>query len=75
MFSRIMGMVMAVILLVTMGISSMSYFTLRNQQISARLDALMREAREIAYLAARNSASSVGILFGQNDSTMNYIRW
>ncbi len=75
MFSRIMGMVMAVILLVTVGISSMSYFTLRNQQISARLDALMREAREIAYLAARNSASSVGILFGQNDSTMNYIRW
>lgn len=75
MFSRIMGMVMAVILLVTVGISSMSYFTLRNQQISARLDALMQEAREIAYLAARNSASSVGILFGQNDSTMNYIRW
>ncbi|MBP3452868.1 MAG: HAMP domain-containing histidine kinase [Clostridia bacterium] len=75
MFSRIMGMVMAVILLVAVGISSMSYFTLRNQQISARLDALMREAREIAYLAARNSASSVGILFGQNDSTMNYIRW
>lgn len=75
MFSRIMGMVMAVILLVTVGISSMSYFTLRNQQISARLDTLMREAREIAYLAARNSASSVGILFGQNDSTMNYIRW
>lgn len=75
MFSRIMGMVMAVILLVTVGISGMSYFTLRNQQISARLDALMHEAREIAYLAARNSASSVGILFGQNDSTMNYIRW
>ncbi len=75
MFSRIMGMVMAVILLVTIGISGMSYFTLRNQQISARLDALMQEAREIAYLAAQNSASSVGILFGQNDSTMNYIRW
>jgi len=75
MFSRIMGMVMAVILLVTIGISGMSYLTLRNQQISARLNALTQEAREIAYLAARNSASSVGILFGQNDSTMNYIRW
>ncbi|MBQ8311907.1 MAG: HAMP domain-containing protein [Clostridia bacterium] len=75
MFSRIMGMVMAVILLVTVGISGMSYITLRNQQISARLEALMQEAREIAYLAARNSASSVGILFGQNDSTMDYIRW
>jgi len=75
MFSRIMGVVMAVILMVTIGISGMSYLTLRNQQISARLNALTQEAREIAYLAARNSASSVGILFGQNDSTMNYIRW
>lgn len=75
MFSRIMGMVMAVILLVTIGISGMSYITLRNQQITARLDALMQEAREISYLAAQNSSSSVGILFGQNDSTMNYIRW
>lgn len=75
MFSRIMSMVMAAIAMVTIGISGMSYFALRNQQISARLDSLMQEAREISYLAARNSASSAGILFGQNDSTMNYIRW
>lgn len=75
MFSRIMSMVMAAIVMVTIGISGMSYFALRNQQISARLDSLMQEAREISYLAARNSASSAGILFGQNDSTMNYIRW
>lgn len=68
-------MVMAAIAMVTIGISGMSYFALRNQQISARLDSLMQEAREISYLAARNSASSAGILFGQNDSTMNYIRW
>ena len=68
-------MVMAAIVMVTIGISGMSYFALRNQQISARLDSLMQEAREISYLAARNSASSAGILFGQNDSTMNYIRW
>ena len=75
MFSRIMSMVMAVIVLVSVGISGVSYFTLRNQRISARLESLMRDAREISYLAAQNSASSVGILFGQNDSTMNYIRW
>ena len=68
-------MVMAAIAMVTIGISGMSYFALRNQQISARLDSLMQEAREISYLAARNSASSAGILFGQNDSTMNFIRW
>lgn len=75
MFTRIMSMVMAAIVMVTIGISGMSYFTLRNQRISARLDALMQEAREISYLAAQNSASSAGILFGQNDSTIRYIRW
>lgn len=75
MFSRIMGMVMAVILLVTVGLSGVSYLRLRTQQINARLEALMKEAREIAYLAAQNSASSVGILFGEDDSTMDYIRW
>ncbi len=75
MFSRIMGMVTAVILLVTVGLSGISYLRLRSQQISSRMDALMKEAREIAYLAAQNSASSVGILFGESDSTMDYIRW
>jgi len=75
MFSRIMGVVMAVILMVTIGISGLSYFVMRNQQITSRLESLMQEAREISYLAARNSSSSVGILFGQSDSTMNYIRW
>lgn len=75
MFSRIMGMVLAVILLVTVGLSGISYLRLRSQQISNRMDALMKEAREIAYLAAQNSASSVGILFGESDSTMDYIRW
>ncbi len=68
-------MVVAVIVVVTIGLSGISYFTLRNQRISARLDSLMRDAREISYLAAQNSTSSVGLLLGQNDSTMNYIRW
>ena len=75
MFSRIMGMVMAVILMVTIGISGMSYMSLRNERVSARLDALLKEARDISYLAARNSSSSVGLLLGQDNTTMNYIRW
>lgn len=68
-------MVMAVILLVTLGISSISWVTMRNQQITARLDALMKEAREISYLAARNTSSSMGLLLGQDNATMQYIRW
>lgn len=68
-------MVMAVILLVTIGISSISWVTMRNQQISARLEALMKEAREISYLAAQNTSSSMGLLLGQDNDTMQYIRW
>lgn len=75
MFSRIMGMVVAVILLVTVALSGISYLRLRSQQINNRLETLMQEAREIAYLAAQNSASSTSILFGKSDATMNYIRW
>lgn len=68
-------MVMAVILMVTVGISSVSWVTLRNQQITARLEALMNEAREISYLAAQNSSSSMSLLLGQDTTTMKYIRW
>ena len=53
MFSRIMSMVMGVILLVTVGLTSVCWMTLRNQQINARLKDLTKEAREIAYLAAQ----------------------
>ena len=75
MFSRIMSMVMGVILLVTVGLTSVCWMTLRNQQINARLKDLTKEAREIAYLAAQNSASTAGLLFGTGTATTQYIRW
>ena len=75
MFSRIMSMVMGVILLVTVGLTSVCWMTLRNQQINARLKDLTKEAREIAYLAAQNSTSTAGLLFGTGTATTQYIRW
>lgn len=76
MFTRIMAMVMAVILLVTSGLSGLCWMTLRNQQINTRLEELKKEAREIAYLAAQNSAgSAMGLFLGMDSSTTRYIRW
>ena len=59
MFARIMAVVMAVILLTTVGLSAVWWLTLRNQQIDARLDHLTSEAEEIAYLAGKLSGSNL----------------
>ncbi len=53
MFTRIMSVVMAAILLITGCFTAVCWVTLRNQQITARLDHLVSEAEDIAYLAAR----------------------
>ena len=58
MFARIMAVVLAAILLTTIGLSAVWYITLRNQQIDARLDYLISEAQDIAYLASNYSDSS-----------------
>ena len=52
MFAKIMAVVMAAILITTVGLSAVWWITLRNQQIDARLDYLISEAEDIAYLAA-----------------------
>ena len=52
MFAKIMAVVMAAILITTVGLSAVWWITLRNQQIDARLEYLISEAKDIAYLAA-----------------------
>ena len=59
MFARIMAVVMAVILLTTVCLSAVWWMTLRNQQIDARLDHLISEAEEIAYLAGNLAGDSL----------------
>ena len=59
MFARIMAVVLAVILLTTVGLSAVWYLSLRNQQTDARLDYLISEAEDIAFLAGNLSGSSL----------------
>ena len=59
MFARIMAVMLAVILLTTVCLSAVWWLTLREQQIDARLDHLISEAEEIAYLAGDLSGNSL----------------
>ena len=76
MFKRIMAVVMAVILMVTVSLTVVSSVTLRNQQVNSRLEALTKEAREIAYLASRmNSGGTLSYFFGGENTLSAYISW
>ncbi len=64
MFARIMAVVLAVILILTIGFGAIGLFVVRQERNSARLDALTNEAREIAWLAAQNAASTFYLYYG-----------
>jgi len=69
MFARIMAVVMTAILVTVVCLSGVFWITLRNRQIDARLDYLISEAEDIAYLAAGLNRSGLGSLWG--DSTQD----
>lgn len=76
MFTRIMAIVVAVILLVTMSLASLGGVMLQGQKVNGSLEALTKEAREIAYLAAQNnSGSGFGFFFGTGSDMSEYISW
>ncbi len=75
MFARIMAVVLAVILLLTAGFSVLGLLAVRQERTDARLASLTREAREIAWLAARNRASGALYFFESDGSdTLSYLR-
>ena len=71
MFTRIMAVVMAAILITAAGLSAVWWVTMRNQQVDARLDKLISEAQDIAYLAANLSGSALESFWG--NATRSYL--
>ena len=68
MFTRIMAVLLAVVLVTTVSISAIWWFTLRNQQVNDRLDYLISQAQDIAFLAANTSGGySGGYLVGYSN--------
>ena len=74
MYTRIMAVVLAVVLALTVSLSSVCFVSLRNQQADARLEALKSEAREIAWLAAQNT-STVFYLSTAADGISEVLSW
>ena len=70
-FARIMAVVLGVILLLTAALSVLSYFSLREQRINARLDYLAEEAEEIAYFAADLAGEGVFSVFQSSRQHLN----
>ena len=66
MFARIMAVVMVAILITAVALSGIWWITLRNQQIDARLDYLISEAEEIAYLASEVTGSTMENYLGSS---------
>ena len=66
MFTRIMAVVMTAIILTTVCLSVVGWLTLRDQQINARLDYLIAQAGDIAYLAAGNTGSALDSFLGNS---------
>ncbi len=72
-FARIMAVMLSVLLILTAGLSLLSYYSLREQRISARLDYLSSEASDIADLAADMNSSYTSLLF--QSSPRKYLNW
>jgi len=73
-FQRILAVVLAAILLTAVCLSAVWWLTMRNQQIDARLDYLISEAEEIAYLAGNLSGDSLMDTIWDRDSvTRTYL--
>lgn len=70
MFTRIMAVVMAVILITTAGLSAVWWLTLRDRQINARLDALIAQAEDIAWLAGNSGSGMWDSFFGSAASQL-----
>lgn len=75
MFAKLFSMFMAVLVLALTAAGILIFAAMRNRQIDARLEELKKEAREIAYLAAQNTASANSILMGADTSTLAYLNW
>ncbi|MGN0794012.1 MAG: sensor histidine kinase [Aristaeellaceae bacterium] len=85
MFARIMAVVLSVVLAVTGVLSAIGWVALQNQQTEAVMEALRREAREIAYLAAQQSRTvggtswsfgwhGFGSAYQQTDTALAYLQ-
>ena len=75
MFSRLLAVFLAVILVCVVVLSTLSYINLRDNAINSRMNALKTQARDMAYLASRQSYDYFSPILGQSSATEDYMKW
>ncbi len=75
MFSRLLIIFLAVILVCVGVLSAVAYINLRDNAVKNRMNALKTQARDMAYLASRQSYDTFSYLTGQSTATEEYMRW
>jgi len=75
MFSRLFSLLLLIILVVVFVGAGFSIITIRNNMIASRMESLLVQAREIAFLASRVEDSTLSDYLGLDTPTESYLQW
>lgn len=75
MFSRLFSILLLLILVVVFVGAGFSIITIRNNMINSRMESLLVQAREIAFLASRVEDSTLTDYLGLDTPTETYMQW
>jgi signal transduction histidine kinase len=75
MFSRLFSILLLIILVVVFVGAGFSIITIRDNTISSRMESLLVQAREIAFLASRVEDSTLSDYLGFDTPTETYLQW
>ena len=75
MFDRLLALFMVVILLVALVGGAFSMLSIRSSMVDSRMESLLRQAREIAFLASRVEDSAFNDYLNIQSPSMSYLQW
>jgi signal transduction histidine kinase len=75
MFSRLFSILLLIILVVVFVGAGFSIITIRSNMITSRMDSLLVQAREIAFLASRVQDTALADYLGIDSATETYLQW
>lgn len=75
MFSRLFSILLLIILVVVFVGAGFSIITIRNNMIASRMESLLVQAREIAFLASRMQDATLSDYLGLDTPTISYLQW
>lgn len=75
MFDRLLALFMVVILLVALIGGAFSMLSIRSSMIDSRMESLLSQAREIAFLASQVEDSALDDYLNLQSTSMTYLQW